>query len=364
VRGFDSSDALGLFHTEVDVRHLNALAIFGLTVAAAAAAQDSPTWSRSAAVGLGPLLLRAQSPLAVLRLSPTPEAPETLRPGQWEVGVLASWNNYFDYDPGRYTIDAETVRLATTVGYGLSERVDVRVFVPVAYRGGGVLDRFIEGFERTIGVQNRERTLFPRNRYLIEFDGPNGRLLRLTGRDAGWGLEDAVIAARYQVTPGDGTHPAILAAFGIKLPIGREAALHSSGGVDEGIYLGIAQRLSRRFFLYGSVATMHYATTEMAGIHLTQMQESFFTALEYHPSSRTSWLLQTMVTTPGAEHFGGLSKRSYEITAGFKRLLRADLLLEASVLENLFIFDNSPDVGFHVGIVWRSTPQMKQRTAR
>ena len=30
------------------------------------------------------------------------------------------------------------------------------------------------------------------------------------------------------------------------------------------------------------------------------------------------------------------------------------MLLEASLLENLFIFDNSPDVGFHVGLVWRS----------
>ena len=341
------------------MKHVKAATILGLAIAAMATAQDSDTWSRTAAVGLGPLLLRAQSPLAVLRLSPTPEAPQALRPGQWEVGVLASWNNYFDYDPGRYTIDAETVRLATTVGYGLSERFDLRVFVPVAYRGGGILDHFIEGFERTIGVQNRERTLFPRNRYLIEIHGDDGQVMRLAGRDAGWGLEDAVIAARCQVTHGDATHPAILAAIGIKLPIGREAALHSSGGVDEGLYLGIAQRLSHRFFLYGSIATLRYATSEMAGIHLTRTQQSFFTALEYHPSSRTSWLLQALVTTPGAEHFGGFSKRTYEVTAGFKHLLGPTLLLEVSLLENLFIFDNSPDVGFHVGLVWRSLPRMK-----
>jgi hypothetical protein len=30
--------------------------------------------------------------------------------------------------------------------------------------------------------------------------------------------------------------------------------------------------------------------------------------------------------------------------------------VEVSVLENLFVFDNSPDVGFHVGLVWRSLP--------
>lgn len=154
------------------MRRVMAVTILGVLIAAVAAAQSSDTWSRTAAVGLGPLLLRAQSPLAILRLSPTPEAPETLRPGQWEVGVLASWNNYFDYDPGRYTIDAETVRLATTVGYGLSKRFDLRVFVPVAYRGGGVLDHFIEGFEGIVGVPNEDRKLAPRNRYLIEIAAP------------------------------------------------------------------------------------------------------------------------------------------------------------------------------------------------
>lgn len=336
------------------MRHVNAFTIIALTLAAVVTAQESDPWSRTPAVGLGPLLLRAQSPLAILRLSPTPEVPETLRPGQWQVGVLGSWNNYFDYDPGLYIIDAETVRLATSVGYGVSERIDIRLSVPVAYRGGGILDHFIEGFERVVGVPNQDRKLFPRNRYLIEFHGRNGQVMRLTGRDAGWGLEDMVIAARYQIAPGDATHPALLAAVGIKLPTGREAALHSSGGVDEGVYLGIAQRLSRHFFLYGSVAMMRYATTEMAGIQLTSTQESYFTALEYRHSQRTSWLLQALVTSPGAKDFGGFSKRSYEITAGFKRLLRPDLLLEASLLENLLIFDNSPDVGFHVGLVWRS----------
>jgi hypothetical protein len=37
---------------------------------------------------------------------------------------------------------------------------------------------------------------------------------------------------------------------------------------------------------------------------------------------------------------------------GFKRALSRKFLLEASVLENLFVYDNSADVGFHAGLVW------------
>jgi hypothetical protein len=342
------------------VRRVTVTTILGFVLAVSAAAQDSAPWSRTAAVGLGPLLLRAQSPMAILRLSPTPEVPQTLAPGQWEVEALASWNNCFDADPGLYTIDAEVVRFSTTVGYGVSDRWDLRVSVPVSYRGGGILDRFIEGFEETVGVPNRDRKLVPRNRYLVEIHGRDGQVMRRTGSDAGWGLEDSVLAARYQVAPGDTTHPAVLLAIGVKLPTGREAALYSSGGADMGACVSVAQRLSRSFHLYGSLAVMRYAATEMAGVQLTHAQASLFAALEYRHSERTSWLLQALVTTPGAEHFGGFSRRTYEVSTGFKHLLRPDLLLEASLLENLFIFDNSPDVGFHVGLVWRSTPRMKE----
>jgi Protein of unknown function (DUF3187) len=344
---------------EIAMLRVTAVTMLGLTVAAAGAAQDADPWSRTAAVGLGPLLLRAQSPVAILRLSPTPEVPETLQAGRWEVESLTSWNNYFDADPGRYTIDAETVRLSTTVGYGVSDRWDVRVSVPVSYRGGGVLDRFIEGFEGVIGMSNPDRKLAPRNRFLVEIHGRDGRVFRRAGGDAGWGLEDSVLAARYQLAPGDASHPAILVAVGIKLPTGREASLYSSGGVDVGAGIFLGQRLSDHFHLYGSFALMRYATMEMAGVQLTSAQESLFAALEYRHSRRTSWLLQTVVTTPGAEHFGGFSKRTYEVSAGFKHVLRPDLLEEASVSENLFIFDNSPDVGVHLGLVWRSTPRTR-----
>jgi Protein of unknown function (DUF3187) len=323
---------------------------------AAASAQDPSNWSESPAVGLGPLMLRAQSPLAILRLSPTPETPVTLSKGQWQASLLTSWNNYFDVDPrGRYIIDAEALRFALGATYGVTSRLEVQAELPLSYRGGGILDRFIQNFEGLLGVANQQRKLAPRNRYLIEIHGANGQTFVRTGADAGWGIEDATATARYQLARGSATTPAVVASVLLKFPTGRTSSLFSSGGYDVGAGFSIGQRIGR-FNLYGSIVAMHYATTELVGVTLYPNQISLFTGLEYRLSPRTSWLLQTLVTSPGAEHFGDFSKDTYEITVGFKRLLSRSVLLEASLLENLFIFDNSPDVGFHVGLIWRSSP--------
>ena len=328
------------------------LACAALLIAPAAIAQTDPDWNNSPAVGLGPLRLRAQSPLAILRLTPTPETPATLAQGQWGLGFLTSWNNYFDVDPERYTIDAETLRLTLDGAYGLTTRLELSASLPVSYRGGGILDRFIQDFEGLLKVPNQQRKQAPRNRYLILIRGSGGQTFERSGDDAGWGIEDATAGVRYQLARGTETTPAVTASFTLKFPAGRQTALFSSGGYDVAAGLSAGQRLGR-FNLYGSLVVMNYATTQLVGVRLKPNQLSLFNGVEYRLSSRTSWLLQTLITSPGAEQFGDFSKNTYEITVGFKHILSPSWLIEASVLENLFIFDNSPDVGFHVGFVWR-----------
>ncbi len=332
------------------------LAVAALLLARAAAGQEAWDWNASPAVGLGPLRLRAQSPLAILRLSPTPETPATIREGQWQLGVLTAWDNYFDVDPKRYTIDAEMLRFTLSGAYGVTSRLEVRAALPLSYRGGGILDRFIENFEGLLKVPNEQRKQAPRNRYLVLIRGSGGQVFERSGGDAGWGIEDATAGVRYQLARGTAATPAVTASFTLKFPTGRTASLFSSGGYDVAGGLSAGQRVGR-FNLYASVVAMHYATTEMAGVRLTPTQLSYFAGLEYRASARTSWLVQALVTSPGAEEFGDFSKNTYEITVGLKHLLGPRVLLEASVLENLLIFDNSPDVGFHLGLVWRSLPR-------
>ena len=323
-----------------------------LAAAAPVFAQDS-VWSRDPAVGLGPLFLHAQSPLTIFRLSPTPLTPETLPSGTWEAGTMIDWANYFDDGLPLYMIDAESARLSLGAAYGITDRLEVHAIFPVSYRGGGILDRFIENFERLVGMVNKQREDFPRNRYYILINGDDGTYQR-SGRDAGWGTEDSVVGLRYQVLPGTETTPAVVAGLAIKFPTGRASSLYSSGGVDVSFELGAGQRLGRRFHLYGSLAATRFQQLEMAGVELTRTQFTWLGAVEYAHSPRTSYLVQALVTSPGAKHFGGFSQSTYEVSVGFKHLLRPDLMFEAAVTENVFVFSNSEDVAFHFGLVWRS----------
>ncbi len=324
-----------------------------LAAAVPASAQEDTGWSRSPAVGLGPLFLHAQSPLTIFRLSPTPMTPETLERGEWQAGAMIDWANYFDDGLPRYMIDAESLRLAAGAAYGITDRLEAYAIFPVSYRGGGILDHFIENFESLVGMVNKQRKDFPRNRYLILINGDDGTYRR-SGRDAGWGTEDSVMGLRYQVLQGTETTPAVVAGLALKLPTGRTSSLYSSSGVDASFELGAGQRLGPRFHLYGSLAAMRFQNVEMAGVELTRTQFTWLGAVEYVHSPRTSYLIQALITSPGAKHFGGFSESTYEVSLGFKRILRPDLLFEAAVTENVFVFSNSEDVAFHFGFVWRS----------
>jgi hypothetical protein len=324
-----------------------------VSAAGSARGQVDGPWATSGAVGLGPIVMRPQSPLTLFRVQPTPGTPEVLAPGQWQFGVFSSWNIYFAYEPGRYTIDAETLRFTLAATCGLDRRWDVGLNLPVSYRGGGVMDGLIEAVEKALGVPNMDRRRFPRDRYLIRLHGPGGQVLERSGAASGWGLEDATLTLRYQIARGDEEEPALTAGLLLKLPAGRQDALRSSAGFDFGLALSYGQRLGKRTHLYVNTAVIRYNSAEIAGIALHRVQASISACFEYRHSPRTSWLVQGMTLTAGAMHDGNLAKATYEITAGFKHLLSRQLLLEASLLENLFVFDNSPDFGVHLGLVWR-----------
>lgn len=322
-----------------------------ISAAHAASAQSFGDGYGSPAVGLGPIIERSQAPPSLLRLTPLPLAPVILPERAWMIGSVVDWNNYFDVpDDGRYVIDAETARITFGAAVGLGHDLDLSLGVPVSYRGGGTLDSFIEHFEKLLNSLNESRLTAPRNRYLVRVVANDGTVSELDDSDSGWGLEDPTISLRWQLAKGSERTPAIALSGGVKIPVADRAALRSSGGVDVDFGVALGQKMGR-FNLYASLSGMRYATTEIAGVDMEQFQWSLFGGLEYRSTPRSSWLLQTVATSPAAKSFGGFSDPTYEVTIGYKRVIGTNLMIEASVLENILVFDNSPDVGFHVGVI-------------
>ncbi len=305
---------------------------------------------------LGPLTLRAHSPATILRLSPTPEAPSLAAPGSWRVAELVSWTNYFDYDPERYIIDAEAVRFATRIAYGASHRLELGLELPFSHRGGGVLDATIERFHRAFSLSNGQRETQPRNQYRVWIKGSNGRPdFELRDENAGWGAEDLIASARFCLLGECKASASLVATAMVKLPSVRTPTLYTTGGLDVGGSLSAAKGIGRTTF-YGMAAAMRYGETSEIPLALNRWQYSAFAGVEYSLSPRTSLLLQLLGTSPTADGFGDFGRWSLEAALGFKRRLWQRWFVEFGIIENLLIYDNSPDVGVHLGLTWRQRP--------
>lgn len=309
-------------------------------------------WWASAAVGLGPLTQSSQSPAAIFRLSHPVGVPAVLPAGRWEVMSQGDWANYFCKSQDKYFLDFESLRWRLGVAYGLDGRTQLNVSTSASYQGGGILDGFIEGFERSVGAINEDRRRAPRDRYLLRVRGEDGVVRELGGQDSGWHVECFSLGLVRQLLPGSSTTPSLTASLAVKLPIAQEVWGRPENGVDVGIGLHVGQRLGR-FHLYSSLGAVRFQNTRMLGVRLLRYQLSFINSVEYRATPATSLIAQVLVSGPVAYHFGEFSDRAREVAVGFKHVFNRHFLLEVSVVENILVFSNSADVAFHTALAWR-----------
>lgn len=310
-------------------------------------------WSASPAVGLGPLTQGSQSPATVFHLDHPFGTPATLREGQWAVQEQIDWANYFCDGGDRYLLDYESLRFRLGTAYGVTDRTQVGIASSTSYQGGGILDGFIEWFERSVGAINHDRLRAPRGRYLIRVRNRDGSILEYGGQDAGWHVEHVAFELKHQLLEGTEATPSLVASGIVKLPVGNQVAGRPDGGVDVGASLDAGWRLGR-FNLYGSLGVVAFGSSDSHGIDLLRYQPSVMTAVEYRATPRSSLVVQGLLSGPVARHFGDFSDRTAEFAVGVKHRVGRDLLLETSVVENLLVYGNSADVAFHAGLTWRS----------
>jgi len=309
-------------------------------------------WWGSEAIGLGPLTQSSQSPASLFRLGQPASAPAVLPKGLWEVASHTDWANYFCTGKDKYLLDLESIRWRVGIAYGLDGRNQVSVCGSTSYQGGGILDGFIEGFERSVGAINHDRRGAPRDRHLVRLRGRDGSIRESGGRDSGWHFESVSLALDHQVLSGSPTTPALATSIVVKLPTVHEVGGRPHEGVDVGVALRAGHRLGR-FHLYSALGAVRFEKVETFGVELVRYQLSFVNSIEYRATAATSLVAQILVSGPVAYHFGELSDRTRETAVGVKHRFGRHVLFEFSVVENILVFSNSADVAFHAGLVWR-----------
>lgn len=309
----------------------------------AAPSASAPSNSR-----MGPLLIQSHSFFQLLRLGMMPWMTPSLEPGQFELHCSVTWVNLWGWKPAQYLVDGEVARVSWTLSYGVSRRLEVRVEVPFTLRTGGILDKPIEGFHDAFGYVQAGRDAFPRNRFRVVFYPPGGGEVRLDDGDTGLVAGDLTFSANWALYEGTKWLPAVGLSQTLKIPAGQT----EGGGVDGAIAFYLSKKIWKGYAYLGLQYT-RYGEREILGIAMRPEQWSFLSCLEVPVSDRISLLVQDLIQTAAARHFYAFSERTDELAAGFKFRFHPEALLEFALIENLFNYDNSPDIGVHLGLSWR-----------
>lgn len=145
-------------------------------------------------------------------------------------------------------IDGEATQLSYDVHYGITDRWEAGLFVPVLSQGGGILDSIIQGWHRTWGLPNGGREDAPKNRYLYQYTRNNQLLLNVSQGSVTFG--DLRLSTGYLLAD----HLAARAM--LKLPTGDASHLSGSGAAGGALWLDGGLPLGGFFnwlTLYGSL---------------------------------------------------------------------------------------------------------------
>lgn len=296
----------------------------------------------------GPLNTLSMSAGNLFRSSGCMPMPSYAPAKSWVLLTSFSWVNTWNVDQDHFMIDGEWLLLSERVSYMLTDDLELGGYIPFLARTGGCADSLIEGFHNTFDLGNARREGYPRNRSVVDIRSPAGRQTRWEGQQ--WGLSDISMFASWTLTRGGRLMPCIVLGGVATLPTGDEAQLLGSGEPVFGVSALLTKRIeSSPWLLFLGTSASYSRDDEMAGIDIRRTQFAVLAGIAYEWNKRVSIILQNLSTSPIAENFHEFSKPSNELNLGLRVRAGSRGAWEISIQENLFYFNNSPDVGLHAG---------------
>lgn len=333
-----------------------------------------PVFSQSPATG--PFMQRDQFPVRMLFLGLRPDAGDLIprRSVRWSVRLdyantyastfpvgdrLVADDYYQAAPPDEYRlfVDTETLRVSVELDWRVASRVQVGATVPFLKHGGGFMDGLVEGFHGLLNLSNGGREWSPRNEYGV-FVVRDRRFWIRSVEPAGFRPGDFVLRVKTPLYR-DGGGFVLSLAGALKLPTGSLETLTGSGGTDiqAALFATWRPRLAGRDMVFHAnlAHSLLGGATRSEGFPLRSIS-TLLLAFEYRTAGRFAALVQTQVNIgpfPGSR-LGPLNRTAIEATAGVRYALSESLSLDLGLTENLSQYQNTPDVGLHAGIAWRT----------
>jgi hypothetical protein len=349
--------------------------LLALGIAAGAGAEEREGLEGLTFLDTGPLRIRDQLLIGMGFLAVEPESADVLETGEWQVDLVQSVTNTWvqsgsveqfledrserapltleelrsiqpeGSDRGLFYVDGELYRTSLAVRRGIGRGLQVSVTVPVLGLEGGFGDSTIEGFHDTFGFDQGGREGTFRDDYLVYVRDADGNEL-YRPEAPGFGISDISLGIKARLRSRSAWRLGI--AGTVKLPTGDEDDLTGSGSVDLGLQL-LGTRYFRRSCMHAAVAVARLGESQLLD---DQTVVSAMLGFERALGRKTSFIAQTTLSQSpfGDLDIGELDDVSYLVDLGIKRGLSEKTVLFAAVSENVVNFDNSIDVGLHVGV--------------
>jgi len=336
----------------------------------------------SASEFYGLLRERDLTPFGFLRLDMRPAHAVSIEPGNWvleaELGYQNTWSlssNVQDYltsleSQGRrklgpnevaairslpgesYLIDLELATLDLTLHYKFSEQWAAYVTMSAVSYQGGFMDSFIEHFHHTAGFNAFGRPALKQNDLNAIY---NLKAVQFTSYDLPdqRGFMDPTIGVRYAGFNLPMSWRLVI-DFAAKIAVDGGRPFLSTGRSDYGVEVSLQKHWSHHA-LYGSVAEVYFAGTRQPILEDAQWVPTIVLGYEYAWTERTNLNLQVYTSSSVIDHdqtdLEELVGRKYQYSLGFRHRFNTTVL-SFGVTENVQNLNNTPDIGFQLGLAW------------
>ena len=319
------------------------LSLLPVTIIRAEAPREHPN------IGLGRFTVRMLSLQSMLRPGHAANSLYAIREGDVRVTAGISYANIWNREPDVYLVDGEWAFIDLRVSYAFRHNMEAGFYAPMSVRHGGFLDNYIEDFHDALGLQQQKRTQYPRNKSRIERYEDGKTVYSQYGSSAG--INDIPLFLAWHLSRGDEHRPAVIIQPKLTIPVGDSDQLEGLDKPTFGLGLILAKRIAdSRHFAFAEFDVSYNRQNQIEGLNLRRTIYSGTAGWEYRWSSRTSLLAQYNIMSGVARDYKEWSEDAHHLNIGFKRQLSTSLILEASMQENLFHYNNSADVGFHIAL--------------
>jgi hypothetical protein len=362
---------------------MNYCACFWL-IAAACALSYAPPAAADPGQGTFYGLLRSRdlSPFGFLRLDMRPAHAVSLEPGTWAFETEFDYQNTWALSPevekylvgleptGRrnigpaevqairdlpgdnYMLDVEAATLSFTAHYKISPDWSVYGTLSGVSYTDGLLDGTIENFHKTFGFSTFGRAAIARNQSTLIYDLKGAQVVMLDWPTDG-GFLDPVFGVRYAGLQFSPTWRLTLEAA-VKIPLRGEQLLLSTGRTDYGLQAAL-QRTGTRHAFYVNTAAVYYAGAQQPARQEAQLIPTLIVGYEFKLTGQTNLNAQAYVSRSVYSHeitdLDELTATKYEYSLGLRHRIE-NWLLTFAFTENVQNVNNTPDIGFSLGITW------------